>query len=861
MSRAAAASQIAPALAREGEAPQLFEASPFEDGFSWRTVIGALFVGLVMLPGAIYMGLISGASIAGAAEWVTIILFIEIGKRSFIQMKKQEIILLFWVAAGLLAAGATFGSGVTLFGGPFGSKIWDQFLVQSPQAEGFGIADKIPWWFVPRDPKVLITRSFFHWEWAVPIALLVLHVFLSYALMLSLGYSLYRLTNDVERLEFPLAPVNAGGATALAETSGNRETWRWRVFSIGAMIGVGFGAIYLGVPTVTGVLASQPIMLLPIPFVDWTAAIGNTLPSALLGIVPDLALVLVGFVLPLPVVIGSFLGSICLYVIGNPIFQRLGVLSDWEPGLDVRNTDILAKIDLWISVGIGMAIFVALLGVISVARQFAAMRARKTRRDQEHHAYLESIKARGHFPLGLSIVIVVLCTLSYVVFTKILVPGFPTWILLVFGFVVSPLVSYVQARMIGITGTATGVSFPYVREGTFILSGYRGIDVWFAPLPLYTWGGGAQQFKQLELTRSKFKGLVKAQAMAAVIMLVCSFFFWSLIWSLAPIPSEAYPYVQRMWPYFATNQSLWVSSTLASDKLETEQGNFEINPLQEDVAKRWPDLDTSSEAARQAGITGELFDARGAAPESAANRARGTTQGALGAMPGGPSERSEPRDDGHAGGQGPGALASGMARQLDTLSTRADLHGRIALEKLPPGGPATAPADPAAVLWVVSGAAPNPAEQKQLTRLSAQRTAQYWVSAQTAGNLTSQIPAGATVSVKPRRSFLKEAITKAKVGGGFIAAAVLWAVTTALRLPTGVFYGFVGGQAIWPHYVIPQMIGALLGRYWLRRKFGEKTWKAYTPILLAGYACGSGLVAMLAIGFALLAKAISRVII
>ncbi len=88
-----------------------------------------------------------------------------------------------------------------------------------------------------------------------------------------------------------------------------------------------------------------------------------------------------------------------------------------------------------------------------------------------------------------------------------------------------------------------------------------------------------------------------------------------------------------------------------------------------------------------------------------------------------------------------------------------------------------------------------------------------------------------------------------------------FAVTQALRLPAGVFYGFVGGQAVWPHYVIPQMIGALLGHYWLRRKFGEATWKAYTPILLAGYACGSGLVAMLAIGFALLAKAISRVIV
>jgi len=169
------------------QAPQLFDEGPFEDGFSWRIVVGALFVGLVMLPGAIYMGLISGQSLAGAAEWVTIILFIEIGKRSFIRLRRQEIILLYWVAAGLLAAGAAFGSGAVLFGGPFGSKIWDQYLIQSPQAEGLGIADKIPSWLVPSDPEVLARRSFFHRDWLVPILLLVVHASLTYVLTLAGG--------------------------------------------------------------------------------------------------------------------------------------------------------------------------------------------------------------------------------------------------------------------------------------------------------------------------------------------------------------------------------------------------------------------------------------------------------------------------------------------------------------------------------------------------------------------------------------------------------------------------------------------------------------------------------------------------
>ncbi|RKY61150.1 MAG: hypothetical protein DRP95_03250, partial [Candidatus Latescibacterota bacterium] len=48
------------------------EGTPFEDGFNIKTVWGALFVGFVMMPGAIYLGLVMGATLGGAAQWVTI---------------------------------------------------------------------------------------------------------------------------------------------------------------------------------------------------------------------------------------------------------------------------------------------------------------------------------------------------------------------------------------------------------------------------------------------------------------------------------------------------------------------------------------------------------------------------------------------------------------------------------------------------------------------------------------------------------------------------------------------------------------------------------------------------------------------
>ena len=42
--------------------------APFEDGFNMKTIWATLFVGLIMLPGAIYLGLVTGQSMAGASE-------------------------------------------------------------------------------------------------------------------------------------------------------------------------------------------------------------------------------------------------------------------------------------------------------------------------------------------------------------------------------------------------------------------------------------------------------------------------------------------------------------------------------------------------------------------------------------------------------------------------------------------------------------------------------------------------------------------------------------------------------------------------------------------------------------------------
>ena len=72
--------------------------SHFDDGFNFSSFFGAIFISLVMIPGSIYMQLIASSGIGGAAQWVTVILFIELAKRANATLKRAEIFILFYMA-------------------------------------------------------------------------------------------------------------------------------------------------------------------------------------------------------------------------------------------------------------------------------------------------------------------------------------------------------------------------------------------------------------------------------------------------------------------------------------------------------------------------------------------------------------------------------------------------------------------------------------------------------------------------------------------------------------------------------------------------------------------------------------------
>ncbi|HCR14532.1 peptide transporter [Solidesulfovibrio sp.] len=525
----------------------------FEEGFDWKTIVGAVFIGFLMMPGSMYLQLVIGTGIGPAARWVTIILFAEIAKRAYTELKQQEIFLLYYMAGAAMAS-------------PFHGLLWNQYLVQSDAAKMLGLTDLIPTWVAPGpDSESLVARTFFHRDWLVPILLLVGSQIVQRIDHFGLGYALYRITSDVEKLPFPMAPVGALGTMALAESTEDRKTgWKWRVFSIGGMIGLVFGAVYVLFPVVSGLVFTEPVRLIPIPWADFTRNTEGWLPAVATGIQFDLGLVFTGMVLPFWAVIGGLVGLAITFV-ANPILFHHGILHRWRQGMGTVETVFANNFDFYMSFGIGLGLAIGVIGVWQVARSLRKGGVGGA----AYKALFDTNKARGDINFWVSVAIYVFSTLAYVAMCLFLVPQFPWMFFVLYGFVYTPVISYITARMEGIAGQF--VSLPLVREASFIAGakffGYQGIEIWYAPIPIHNYGKATVDFREIELTGTSLRGIIKAEIVVFPVVMTASLLFSQFIWQLAPIPSASYPYAQELWHLQALNTLLMQTSTLEGNSL------------------------------------------------------------------------------------------------------------------------------------------------------------------------------------------------------------------------------------------------------------------------------------------------------
>ncbi|MCH8473809.1 MAG: OPT/YSL family transporter [Opitutales bacterium] len=554
---------------------------PYEDGFTWRTIVGAFFISFVMLPGLIFMGLMIGYDMGTAAEWVTIILFVEVARRSFLTLRKQELYMLKYTAGQL----THMAGGISIGGGIFGMLVYFRYLRNSDAFHTFGIAHQVPDWVAPYGDAAY--NVFTHPVWYPAIIVTIASMTLSKLTQLSLGFLAYKATADVEKLPFPLAPIAAEGAIALAETSQdkNKRGYRQYCFSLGAIIGAVFGIIYVGVPTLSNAFLDQTLTIIPIPFLDLTTTMERYLPTAPIGITLNLGLIFFGFVLPWRVCMGMVASTFLFQLILNPfVFYPLGWLPTWTPGKSAIQTNVSNALDLYLSMGIGIAFAILCVGLYGMGKSWMKYRNNKDQDEDgfDIKAFWRQDKPRGDVKTWLAIGVYSGVSLIYVIFCNYLVNGnlppdvepFPIYWLVLFAYVWTPMNTYINARMSGIAGQHAGI--PFVTEGAIFASQHRGVAIWFAPLPIANYGKFADELRETQLTRTKFTSILKAELLAFPLLIIASFIFWSYIVTLGDIPSDRYPFVEQFWPQYATMQGVWASSMQEGQTLLFQSLKLEV---------------------------------------------------------------------------------------------------------------------------------------------------------------------------------------------------------------------------------------------------------------------------------------------
>jgi hypothetical protein len=597
-------------------------------------------------------------------------------------LKAQELVVLLYVANAMSV------------GGPIAALIYRQYFISSDAVRDAGLMGQFPTWWAPQPSSLaVVQRNLLSSEWLIPILLIVFTAVVGRAMSYTLAYFFFRLTSDVERLPFPLAPIGAQGAMALAESGERETTWKWKVFSTGAILGLAFAFVQIGIPLVTGAMLAKPVEVIPLPWYDSTTLTEGFLPATPTGVAFDLGLVLMGMVIPFWAVMGQG-AALILTAILNPQLQRAGILTRWQPGMDTVGTTFCNSVDFWMAFGLGVAAGVAVISVFQTARELTKkLREMRQNRRANPSAVRANIWAapagRGDFSPYLALGVYFACASLTIWLCHMLVPGFPVHFLFIFSFVYVPFISYINTRIAGICGA--GVDIPFVREAGIILSGYKGVEIWLAPVivdqsgaasPTTNVGGQAQNFRVTELTGTNFWSYVKADLLIVPLSFILSFVFWAFIWRASAIPGDAFPFAQKMWDLQAKQQVLLYTSTL---------------------------------------------DTGGAKP--------------------------------------------------------------LFFQAL------------------------NPAN----------------------------VPGGGV----------------AVIGGAFLFTIIAFAGLSTVGVPIMAVYGFIQAVGGMPHFFIPQIVGAFIGRFYFQKRFGQQRFLQMAPVLVAGYGTGVGLIALIGVAVNLIIKAIS----
>jgi len=514
----------------------------FKHGLTFRCILAIILAVVVFLPVSIYVNLVGGPSIAGAATYLLIILFSEftIGRTP---LSKQELYIIYatvGMAAGFISP---------YYWLPYYSWFVKSPLIRDISLHGIPLLELIPDWFAPPLTSSAHTlRTLLHPDWIPALIIRTIFAILSFMTTISLAIIFSYLYIELEPLPFPFVQISASMIETLVERDPRRMQYFLLPLAIGLISsGVIYGSFLLGVP------------VLPLPWVDFTSLIESYLPGAILGLATDPMTFVGGFILPPYVTASLLIGSLGCYFFANTLFLTTfrifpGWVRDFQYGMTIASLQLRSFVHIWYQILLGFQIGLALSYIIiyyrSISRSLGALKL------------ITYQKRTTIYPsLWIVLSIFLVSTVGSAILYWYYVPDYPKLIPLI----VSPLYSFfitlVGARAIGEVGSAPTLLIPW-RLITYF-SGYEGFSGWFlSPVMVGGGGGMVAQTKLAYLTRTYPLDYYKAQAIAFILALIGNLFFMDFFWRLAPMPSSAYPNLMVSWPYNVPKDLMFITRTI-----------------------------------------------------------------------------------------------------------------------------------------------------------------------------------------------------------------------------------------------------------------------------------------------------------
>jgi len=511
--------------------------SEFKSGLTARSLMGIIYALLCFSPAALWVSLYTvGANLpAIAIDISSLLVIVEFTRLSGKPLSKQEAAIIYNL------------SGLTGVSTYFLNAIYAEYYVNSPIVKRFGLEGVIPsWWAPPPETGVWEYRTFLNPHWVLPISIRLISTCIAIAMGISLGLIGRELFIEAERLSFPMQAMYSEIVVDLAE----RRPRKLVVLSGASLVGFLYGFLLYVIPQITDILG-VPIQMIPIPWFDFNRQIQAFFPGASFGIATDILLVSSGLILPLKVIIGMFIGSFSLFFLGNWLLVKYGLTNwatRWVPGMNIQTAFNESVFTFWVNPTIGIVIAIGIVPLLLRSKEIV---------ESLRTSYGGRRISGRMIPLKIPFTIFILAGLSSTFLNWYLAPDAPKWIVPLLSIGYPLLGMLVFGRMVGETGFQPDI--PYFSNLIILGSGYKGYNLWLAPIIMAPGTGWLRNFKICQLVKIDPISYIKAYLIALPLALLLSFILVSAFWMVAPIPSSAYPAPEVMWPYQATYLSLWLT--------------------------------------------------------------------------------------------------------------------------------------------------------------------------------------------------------------------------------------------------------------------------------------------------------------